>query len=225
MKRLILLVCLFLLPAGGCTSLPGHELNNARQSLANARAAGANELAETEYLAAKAALSTAEKLVRQGEYQAAREWLPFATEQARQASLQAIAIKRELARQQARLAEADRNRLEQQAQQTPQHQLKSLSTPIAKKRVTLLSSYHVTTEESLWEIASRDETYADGTLWPLLYKANRDQIKDPRKVYPGQTLAIPRGASQQELDAARHEAAESEFFSPMTTAISNRKQL
>jgi nucleoid-associated protein YgaU len=31
----------------------------------------------------------------------------------------------------------------------------------------------------------------DPTLWPLLYRANRDQIKDPSLLYPGQRLTIP----------------------------------
>ena len=43
--------------------------------------------------------------------------------------------------------------------------------------------------ETLWQIAAR--TVGDPTLWPALYLANRDQIKDPSRVYPGQQLAIP----------------------------------
>ncbi len=43
--------------------------------------------------------------------------------------------------------------------------------------------------ETLWTIAKI--TVGDPTLWPALYLANRDQIKDPALVYPGQQLAIP----------------------------------
>ena len=39
--------------------------------------------------------------------------------------------------------------------------------------------------ETLWQIA------ADAYRWPELYRANRDQIKDPSLLYPGQRLAIP----------------------------------
>ena len=53
--------------------------------------------------------------------------------------------------------------------------------------------------ETLWAIA--ETTVGDPTLWPALYLANRDQIKDPSVIYPGQELAIP------ELDPARREAA------------------
>ena len=43
--------------------------------------------------------------------------------------------------------------------------------------------------------------FGDPALWPAVYEANRDQIKDPSVIYPGQELAIP------ELDPARREAA------------------
>lgn len=43
--------------------------------------------------------------------------------------------------------------------------------------------------QTLWRIA--EITVGDPTLWPALYLANRDQIKDPARVYPGQRLAIP----------------------------------
>ena len=43
--------------------------------------------------------------------------------------------------------------------------------------------------ESLWQIAA--QTGGDPQLWPVLYRANRDQIKDPARLYPGQALLIP----------------------------------
>lgn len=43
--------------------------------------------------------------------------------------------------------------------------------------------------ETLWAIAAT--TIGDATLWPALYRANRDQIKNPTLVYPGQRLTIP----------------------------------
>jgi nucleoid-associated protein YgaU len=60
----------------------------------------------------------------------------------------------------------------------------AVSSASAEPRV-----YVVKPGESLWEIAGR--TVGDPTLWPALYLANRDQIKDPTRVYPGQRLAIP----------------------------------
>jgi nucleoid-associated protein YgaU len=43
--------------------------------------------------------------------------------------------------------------------------------------------------ESLSTIA-RSELGSLG-LWPLIYRANRDRIKDPTRIYPGQRLTIP----------------------------------
>ena len=43
--------------------------------------------------------------------------------------------------------------------------------------------------DSLSKIAER--TLGDAALWPLLYRANRDRIKDPARVYPGQRLSVP----------------------------------
>lgn len=75
-----------------------------------------------------------------------------------------------------------------------------------------LLRYHVSEGETLLSIATRQEVYGDPLLWPLLYKANRDQIKDPRKIYPGQELTIPRELSAADLGEARETARTSEIF-------------
>lgn len=46
--------------------------------------------------------------------------------------------------------------------------------------------------ECLWYIAGYEEIYGNPLKWPLIYKANKDKIKDPDLIYPGQALAIPR---------------------------------
>ena len=43
--------------------------------------------------------------------------------------------------------------------------------------------------ETLWQISQR--WAGDADRWPELYRANRDQIKDPSLLYPGQRLSIP----------------------------------
>ena len=50
--------------------------------------------------------------------------------------------------------------------------------------------HRVRSGETLSEIAAR--TLGDSSLWPAIYEANRDQIKDPARVYPGQRLTIPQ---------------------------------
>jgi nucleoid-associated protein YgaU len=63
--------------------------------------------------------------------------------------------------------------------------------------------YEVQRGETLGEIAHA--TLGDASLWPALYRANRDQIRDPKRLYPGQKLAIPT-LSPAQRDAARREA-------------------
>ncbi len=42
---------------------------------------------------------------------------------------------------------------------------------------------------SLWRIARR--VYGEGVMYTLIYEANRDQIKDPDLIYPGQVFTLP----------------------------------
>lgn len=46
--------------------------------------------------------------------------------------------------------------------------------------------------ESLWKIAAYPEVYGKGSKWTIIYRANKDQIKDPDLIYPNQTFTIPR---------------------------------
>jgi len=60
--------------------------------------------------------------------------------------------------------------------------------------------------ECLWCIAEYEDIYADPFQWPLIYKANRDQIKDPDLIYPDQVFDIPRDSTPQDIEEAVHEA-------------------
>lgn len=46
--------------------------------------------------------------------------------------------------------------------------------------------------DSLWRIASYWEVYGSGREWRRLYEANREQIRDPNVLRPGQVLTVPR---------------------------------
>jgi nucleoid-associated protein YgaU len=43
--------------------------------------------------------------------------------------------------------------------------------------------------ESLWSISKK--YYGDGKYWETIYEANKDQIKDPKVIFPRQELVIP----------------------------------
>lgn len=64
-------------------------------------------------------------------------------------------------------------------------------------------THEVRPGDTLWSIAAK--AIGDPTLWPALYRANRDQIKDPALLYPGQKLAIPKVEPEQR-SAVRREA-------------------
>ena len=52
-------------------------------------------------------------------------------------------------------------------------------------------SYRVVRGDHLWGIAKKKEHYGNGFAWPIIYKANRDQIKNPDLIYPDQVFKIP----------------------------------
>jgi nucleoid-associated protein YgaU len=50
-------------------------------------------------------------------------------------------------------------------------------------------TYVVVKGDSLSKIAKRE--YGDASKWTVIYDANRNLIKDPDLIYPGQELKIP----------------------------------
>lgn len=51
--------------------------------------------------------------------------------------------------------------------------------------------YTVVRGDHLWGIAKKKEHYANPFAWPIIYKANRDQIKNPDLIYPKQIFKVP----------------------------------
>ncbi len=83
-----------------------------------------------------------------------------------------------------------------EAAQTAQKKPKKTVPPLP-------ASYTVRRGETLPQISARSEIYNDASLWPLIFRANRDQIRDPKRLWPGQVFAIPRNFSRSEADEAR----------------------
>ncbi|MEW6196280.1 MAG: LysM peptidoglycan-binding domain-containing protein [Bacteroidota bacterium] len=52
-------------------------------------------------------------------------------------------------------------------------------------------AYTVVRGDHLWGIAKKKEHYDNPFAWPIIYKANRDQIKNPDLIYPKQIFKIP----------------------------------
>jgi nucleoid-associated protein YgaU len=47
---------------------------------------------------------------------------------------------------------------------------------------------------NLWRIARR--VYGRGTRYTVIYAANREQIRDPNRIFPGQAFTLPEGAGE-----------------------------
>ncbi len=93
----------------------------------------------------------------------------------------------------------------------------ALSMAQGKKAYDLLSGlaeelraaniqYAVVRGDSLWKISGKSDIYNNPYQWPLIYKANRSQIKDADLIYPGQNFSIDRNPSASEVSAAVNHA-------------------
>ena len=62
-------------------------------------------------------------------------------------------------------------------------------TPSPPSPATRFKVYTVQKGDSLSKIAKHE--YGDANKWRKIFEANRDTIKDPDLIYPGQELKIP----------------------------------
>ncbi|MFQ5993706.1 MAG: LysM peptidoglycan-binding domain-containing protein [Acidiferrobacterales bacterium] len=65
-----------------------------------------------------------------------------------------------------------------------------------------LTQYTVVRGDNLWDIASYRVIYGNPYQWPLIYKANTDQIADADLIEPDQVLIIPRDSSASDIEMA-----------------------
>lgn len=93
---------------------------------------------------------------------------------------------------QAQKVEAMANQVYAQKQQeAAQQAAQRIEGPAATPRA--YPTEHVVIKgETLWWIAEYRQIYDDPFQWPLIYKANRDRIKDPDLIYPDQVFQITR---------------------------------
>ena len=76
--------------------------------------------------------------------------------------------------------------------------LTALNEKVASLRNTLAGSGKVYTvgtwsrdRDCLWNISKKKDIYDNAWMWPKIWQGNRDQIKDPDIIHPGQKLKIP----------------------------------
>jgi len=64
------------------------------------------------------------------------------------------------------------------------------ASPAASLVLPSLSSRVVSHGDSLWRISR--EAYGAGTDYALIFRANRNKIRNPNLIYPGQTFTLPK---------------------------------
>ena len=76
--------------------------------------------------------------------------------------------------------------------------------------------YEVVSGDTLWDISGKEDIYGDHFQWPLIFKANRDQIEDPDLIEIGQDLAISRDFTAEEIEMAIENAKRTPRYVPHT---------
>lgn len=62
------------------------------------------------------------------------------------------------------------------------------------------TTYTVKAGDTLEKIAA--QVYGDGSQWRSIYQANRESLKSPNRIYPGQKLAIPLHRGEERAQRA-----------------------
>lgn len=210
----------------GCVSYPEQEFIRARSLVEVARTAEAPLHAEDSFKQAENLLSAANSAADNGNFREAKKLLLETEKEATLALAQAeearSSVSLELEAVESASTEHHSENLSATRENSPPpftQALASSSSPLPPKP---LIKYTVGTGETLWSIAARSEIYADSLLWPLLYQANRDQIRDPRQIYPGQILDIPRSTGEKQKEEAREVARRSQIFPNTLLPASSR---
>lgn len=221
-RWLILLGGLLLLAA--CAKPPRQELDATEYLVARAYGYQSPAYALDEYQAAFNALEDGRRLIAEDEYDDARTALAFARQHALRAyALTEMAKAREAAEEEIRRAAEEEARLKAEViRKTEEAEARRKAEEEARRKAgeevrksteaRMFTEYQVGGNDNLASIAALVGVYGDPMLWPLLYQANRDQIKDPTQIYVGQVLKIPRGLLASDLDSARQKAREAGLF-------------
>ncbi len=100
-------------------------------------------------------------------------------------------------------------KVEKAEPEKPAPVVKEEPKPQPKEEITTttptLPTYHeVKKGECLWRIAEYKEIYNDPFMWPLIYRANKEKIKDPDLIFPKQVFRIPRDYTESQKQDAIH---------------------
>jgi nucleoid-associated protein YgaU len=74
--------------------------------------------------------------------------------------------------------------------------------PQAEVTQSDIGEYSVLPGDNLWDISAKSDVYGNPYQWPLIYKVNRNKIKDADLIYPGQQFAIDSNISSEDVNEA-----------------------
>jgi len=187
LARPFFIIALVLGLAVGCASTPDESTDADQTTAASAIAAAKSENAQAKKMGAE--WRDTGKLLKKAEA-------------AMKAGDEAKAIKlADKARRQAEIAQQQYKAEEQRLRDSGMIGGSDDSAAAASSAADA-DQYEVVDGDNLWNISAKDEIYANPYQWPMIYKANRDKIKDADLIYAGQVFDIERGASAADIDAA-----------------------
>ena len=214
MSRFLLLIVVLLTVAVGCAPSESYWKVQAGTAFDAARLEGAEELFPAEYGSLASVLELGEAFLYDNDSASAEDYFRFAWlkaglleknvlgEKQRRAEEELRRSKQLIAQERQRIALAEERKVKRQGAS----QKRTEKNGQHKERV--LRAFHtVKRGETLPQIAAQPDVYNDFRLWPLLYRSNRDQVSDPRLIWPGQILRIPRNNTRDEISEARRYAA------------------
>ncbi|MBN1898616.1 MAG: DUF4398 domain-containing protein [Spirochaetes bacterium] len=165
------------------------KIEDAKTAIADAENQEAQKYAPEELANAKSSLLSAQNYYDQGNFdsalQSAEDSINFANSSI--AKIEEAKKKEEEARLQ---REGELTAAETETE-VPETKIKGVYKIMKSYTVRLIPHRR----DCLWRIAEYKFIYGNPWKWPVIYKANKEQIKDPDLIYPGQIFDIP------ELDA------------------------
>ena len=185
--RTLFIMMLVLGLAAGCASTPDAPADqaSAEQAIADAKSANAQAKAMgVEWRDTGKIIKAAQAALKAGDYAKAVKQANKARRQADNAMKQ---------------AKAEQDRLEQSGA------ISASEDQSSSRRGGVIAGgnqYQVVSGDNLWDISAQGGVYANAYQWPLIYKANRNKIKDADLIYSGQVLDIDRDVSSSDVSAA-----------------------
>lgn len=204
MVKRILLPALLLLWLSGCQARVPMWRPEAGAALEKLKGSGVEALLPADFRGVEDSYALGNRLSAEGDCENAEKQYLLTLKNAE-------ALDKKLAEEKYRLEEArklkeDIEKTERERQKAAEESAKVPETkgdlpekPKKNKERALAATHSVKRGETLPFIASLPEVYNDSSQWPLLYRANRDQIRDPNYIWPGQVLKIPRDSSHDDV--------------------------